>query len=130
MVESIDRKTGAVTKWPLTGLHANYALALDEEDHRLFTVTRKTPTLVVLDTNTGKEITRMRVAGECDDVYFDAARKRIYVIGAEGFISVVEQKDANHYELLENVRSSIGVRTSIKAVATTPQKKMMKSRIS
>jgi DNA-binding beta-propeller fold protein YncE len=111
VVESIDRKTGAVTKWPLTGLHANYALALDEEDHRLFTVTRKTPTLVVLDTNTGKEITRMRVAGECDDVYFDAARKRIYVIGAEGFISVVEQKDANHYELLENVPSSIGVRT-------------------
>jgi DNA-binding beta-propeller fold protein YncE len=111
VVESIDRKTGAVTKWPLKGLKGNYAMALNEEDHRLFTVTRKAPMLVVLDTQTGKEVTRMRAAGECDDVYFDANRKRIYVIGAEGFISVIEQKDPNHYELLENVPSTIGVRT-------------------
>ena len=111
VVESIDRKTGAVTKWPLKGLKGNYAMALNEDDHRLFTITRKAPMLVVLDTQTGKEVTRMRVAGECDDVYFDANRKRIYVIGGEGFISVIEQKDPNHYELLENVPSTIGVRT-------------------
>jgi DNA-binding beta-propeller fold protein YncE len=111
VVESIDRKTGAVTKWPLKGLKGNYAMALNEEDHRLFTVTRKSPMLVVLDTQTGNEVTRLRAAGECDDVYFDANRKRIYVIGAEGFISVIEQKDPNHYELLENVPSTIGVRT-------------------
>src|SRR5216683_5600616 len=41
VVESIDRKTGAVTKWPLKGLRANYAMALNEEDHRRFTVNRK-----------------------------------------------------------------------------------------
>jgi DNA-binding beta-propeller fold protein YncE len=111
VVESIDRKTGAVTKWPLKGLRGNYAMALNEADHRLFTVTRKPPMLVVLDTQTGKEVARMRAAGECDDVYFDAGRKRIYVIGGEGFISVIEQKDPNHYELLENVPSAIGVRT-------------------
>src|SRR5580693_4804272 len=58
VVESIDRKTGAVTKWPLKGLRGNYAMALDEEDHRLFTITRKTPMLVVLDTQSGKEIAR------------------------------------------------------------------------
>ncbi|PYX87132.1 MAG: hypothetical protein DMG68_12810 [Acidobacteria bacterium] len=33
VVESIDRKTGAVTKWPLKGLKGNYAMALNEEDH-------------------------------------------------------------------------------------------------
>src|ERR1700726_3088688 len=43
VVESIDRKTGAVTKWPLAELRANYAMALNEADHRLFTITRKTP---------------------------------------------------------------------------------------
>src|ERR1700738_4307469 len=81
VVESIDRKTGAVTKWPLAELRANYAMALNEADHRLFTITRKTPMLVVLDTTTGREVARLRAAGECDDVYFDEARKRIYVIG-------------------------------------------------
>jgi len=111
VVESIDRKTGAVTKWPLKGLRANYAMALNEEDHRLFTVTRKLPMLVVLDTQTGKEVARLRAAGECDDVFFDASRKRIYVIGGEGIISVIQQQDPDHYELITNVPSGIGIRT-------------------
>jgi len=111
VVESIDRKTGAVAKWPLKGLRANYAMALNEEDHRLFTITRKTPMMVVLNTETGKEVARLRAAGECDDVFFDASRKRIYVIGAEGFISVFQQHDPDHYELISNIPSGIGIRT-------------------
>ena len=111
VVESIDRKNGAVTKWPLKGLKGNYAMALNEEDHRLFTVTRKTPMLVVFDTQTGNEVARLRAAGECDDVFFDASRKRIYVIGGEGIITVIEQKDPDHYALIANVPTAIGVRT-------------------
>jgi DNA-binding beta-propeller fold protein YncE len=111
VVESFDRKTGAATKWPLKGLRANYAIALNEEDHRLFTITRKTPMLVVLDTHTGNEVARLRAAGECDDVFFDASRKRIYVIGGEGMISVFQQNDPDHYELVANVPSSVGIRT-------------------
>jgi DNA-binding beta-propeller fold protein YncE len=111
VVESIDRKSGVVTKWPLKGLRGNYAMALNEADHRLFTVTRKTPMLVVLDTQTGNEVARLRAAGECDDVFFDASRKRVYVIGGEGVITVIEQTGPDHYELVANVPSSIGVRT-------------------
>lgn len=111
VVESIERKTGAVTKWPLKDLRGNYAMALNEEDNRLYTITRKTPMLVVLDTEAGTEVARLRAAGECDDVYFDASRKRIYVIGAEGFISVFQENDPDHYELLANVPSGIGIRT-------------------
>lgn len=111
VVESIDRKTGAVTKWPLKGLRGNYAMALNEDDHRLFTVTRKTPMLVVLNTETGTEVARLRAAGECDDVFFDAGRKRVYVIGGEGLISVFQENDPDHYELLANVPSGIGIRT-------------------
>jgi DNA-binding beta-propeller fold protein YncE len=110
-VVSIDRKTGQTAKWPLKGLRSNYAMALDEENHRLFTITRKTPMLVVLNTDTGAEVARLHAAGECDDAYFDAARKRIYVIGAEGFISVFQQNDPDHYELVANVPSSVGIRT-------------------
>jgi hypothetical protein len=111
VVESIDRKTGAVSKWPIQGLRGNYAMALNEEDHRLFTVTRKTPMLVVLNTQTGKEIARLRAAGECDDVFFDASRKRIYVVGGEGFISVFQQNDPDHYEQIANIPTTVGART-------------------
>jgi DNA-binding beta-propeller fold protein YncE len=111
VVESIDKKTGAVTKWPLKDLRGNYAMALNEDDHRLFTITRKTPMMVVLDTQTGKEVARIRAAGECDDVFFDPTRKRIYVIGGEGIISVFQQNDPDHYELVANVPSAVGIRT-------------------
>ena len=111
VVERIDRKTGAVTKWPLKGLRGNYAMALDEAGHRLFTVTRKSPMLVVLNTDTGAEVARMRAGGECDDVFFDADRKRVYEIGGEGFVSVFQQNDEDHYELLANIPTCIGVRT-------------------
>jgi hypothetical protein len=86
-------------------------MALNEEVHSLFTITRKTPMLVVLDTQTGNAVARLRAAGECDDVFFDASRKRIYAVGGEGMISVFQQNDPDHYELVANVPSSVGIRT-------------------
>ena len=44
-------------------------------------------------------------------MYFDASRKRIYVIGAEGFISGFHENNPDHYELIANVPSGIGIRT-------------------
>jgi DNA-binding beta-propeller fold protein YncE len=111
VVEAFDRKTGTMTKWPLQGLRGNYAMALNEEDHRLYTITRKVPMMVALDTENGKEVARLPAAGECDDTYFDASRKRIYVLGAQGFISVFQENDPDDYELIENVPSNVGVRT-------------------
>ena len=113
VVNVIDRNTGGLTKWGLNGAKANYPMALDEDDHRLFVVTRRPPLLVVLDTDTGKEIARVPVGGSCDDVYFDSARKRIYALGGEGFVSVVQQNDPNHYELSANIPTTVGVRTGI-----------------
>jgi hypothetical protein len=50
--------------------------------------------------------------GSCDDVYYDAERKRIYALG-EGFISVIQQNDPDHYMLSANIPSAVGVRTGI-----------------
>ena len=113
VVNVIDRKTGELTKWTLNGAKANYPMALDEDNHRLFVVTRRPPLLVVLNTDNGKEIARVPVGASCDDVYFDAERKRIYALGAEGFISVVQQNDPDHYSLAANIPSVVGVRTGI-----------------
>jgi DNA-binding beta-propeller fold protein YncE len=113
VVNVIDRKTGALIKWGLNGAKANYPMALDEDDHRLFVVTRRPPLVVVLDTDTGKEVARVPVGGSCDDVYFDSARKRIYAIAGEGFISAIQQNDPNHYALSANIPTAVGVRTGI-----------------
>jgi len=113
VVNVIDRKTGALAKWELNGAKANYPMALDEDDHRLFVITRRPPLLVVLDTDTGKEVARVPVGGSCDNVYFDAERKRIYALGGEGFISAIQQNDPNHYSLIANIPTTVGVRTGV-----------------
>src|ERR1700674_3519083 len=113
VVNVIDRKTGELTKWGLNGVKANYPMALDEDNHRLFVVTRRPPFLMVLDSDTGKEVARVQVGGSCDDVYYDAERKRIYALGGEWFISVVQQNDPDHYTLSANIPSAVGVRTGI-----------------
>jgi DNA-binding beta-propeller fold protein YncE len=113
VVNVIDRRTGGLTKWELNGAKANYPMALDEDDHRLFVVTRRPPLLLVLDTDTGKEVARVPVGGSCDDVYFDSDRKRIYALAGEGFVSVVQQGDPNHYTLRGNIPTAVGVRTGI-----------------
>jgi hypothetical protein len=67
---------------------ANYPLALDEPDHCLFVVTRAPARLLILDTGSGKILQTLSAVGDCDDVFFDSARKRVYAIGGEGAISV------------------------------------------
>jgi len=113
VVNVIDRKTGELTKWELNGAKANYPMALNEDDHRLFVVTRRPPLVIVLNTDTGKEVARVSVGGSADDVYFDVERKRIYVLGGEGFISAIQQTDPDHYALIANIPTTVGVRTGI-----------------
>ena len=108
----VDRQSAtAIASWPTDGATANYPMALDEADHRLFVVCRHPARLLVLDTSTGKLIASLPVVGDSDDLYYDAARKRIYAIGGEGAISVFEQQDADHYGELARITTAPGART-------------------
>ncbi len=107
----INRSTHAISRWPLT-LESNFPMALDESGHRLFVVTRAPARLAVLDTRSGHVVATLPCVQNSDDVYYDSARKRIYVPGGEGYISVFQQQDADHYELLAKVSSAVGARTA------------------
>jgi hypothetical protein len=113
VVNVIDRKGGGLMKWGLNGIKANYPMVLDEDNHRLFVITRTPPMMMVLDTDSGKEVARVPVKAASDDAYFDAARKRVYVIFGQGFISVIQQKDPDHYTLMENIPTVVGARTGV-----------------
>jgi hypothetical protein len=51
-------------------------------------------------------------AGDADDLWYDAARKRLYVSGGEGFITVIDQIDADHYQRAADLPTARGARTS------------------
>jgi DNA-binding beta-propeller fold protein YncE len=56
----VDREKRRVTAtWPLTGVPSVVTLALDETHHRLFGGSRNPPMLIVLDTESGQQITQL-----------------------------------------------------------------------
>ncbi len=107
----VNRKTGAITRWPVP-MAANFPMDLDEADHRVFVATRSPARMAVFDTNTGKLVTAVACVQDSDDIYYDSLRKRIYVSGGEGFISVFKQVDVEHYELMAKIPTAVGARTS------------------
>jgi DNA-binding beta-propeller fold protein YncE len=89
--------------WPVEKSRAFKPMAFDEENNRVFMGTRKPAQVVVYDGETGKEIASVDIKGGTDDVLFDPKRKRIYASCGEGYISVVQQVDADNYKLVENI---------------------------
>jgi DNA-binding beta-propeller fold protein YncE len=109
----IDReKRAVITTWPMREAEANFPMALDEANHRLFIGCRKPAKLLVLDTQTGKTVASLDCCGDTDNLYYDPSSKRIYVTGGEGCISIIEQTDADHYRRLGAVPTTPGARTS------------------
>jgi len=112
-VAVVDRKTrSVVTSWGMGLTLGNYAMALDEADHRLFVVSRVPARLVVIDTATGKVVQKLAAVGDCDDIFWDASRKRIYATGGDGAISVFAQQAADHYKEISRMPTVKGARTS------------------
>jgi DNA-binding beta-propeller fold protein YncE len=111
-VAVLDRESHTtVASWGLGGKLSNFPMALDEKNHRLFVVCRVPARLVVLNTDTGKEVASLHTVGDSDDVFFDEKRGRIYVIGGEGAIAVVSQSDPDHYVENERIPTAEGART-------------------
>ena len=109
----IDRaKQAVVARWPVQRGRANFPMALDEADHRLFVTCRQPPELMVLDTTSGAAIATLPVVGDADDTFYDAAKRRVYVSGGEGAISIIQQQDADHYQAIGRVSTAAGARTS------------------
>lgn len=110
----LDRqKKQVVATWTTGNSRANFPMALDEQNHRLFVVCRNPAVLLVLDTASGRVLRTLATVGDSDDIFFDATLKRLYVSGGEGAVVVYQQQDADHDSAVAKVRTSAGARTSI-----------------
>ena len=110
----IDRQKGQVIQeWKTGTAFANFPLALDEKNHRLFVGCRLPARLLVLDTASGEIVAKLPIGGDTDDVFFDSKRHRIYVICGAGQIDVLDQVDSNHYTPLASIPTASGARTGL-----------------
>jgi DNA-binding beta-propeller fold protein YncE len=113
-VAVVDRGSMKVTAtWPVTSAGANYPMALDEPNHRLFIGCRRPAKVLVFDMTTGKQSASFDTVGDTDDLFYDVARKRVYVTGGEGFIDVVQDQGANGFARVAHIPTAAGARTSL-----------------
>ena len=114
VLDTIDKSSGKVAKsQKIVEAEQNAPIAYDEKNHRLFVVTRKPGKLVVINADTGATIAVFKAPERTDQVTWDAANGRVYVTGGEGYISVVQQDDADHYREVGQIKSLPGAKTAI-----------------
>jgi DNA-binding beta-propeller fold protein YncE len=107
------RKRAVIARWPVREARGNFPMALDEGGRRLFVGCRSPATMLVYDTGSGRTIARLPCVGDADDLFYDAARKRIYISGGQGFLTVFYQHDPDHYRLISRIPTAAGARTSL-----------------
>ena len=109
----LDRTERAIiAHWRLENDHASFPMALDEAHHRLFVACRRPAELLVLDSDSGDAVARLPCVGDADDLWYDPARNRLYISGGEGAISIISQRDADHYQDTGRITTAPGARTS------------------
>lgn len=106
-------KNTVIAKWPITSALKNYPMALDEAHHRLFLGCRAPARMLVLDTQTGKQVASAEIVGDTDDLFYDPGKSRLYVIGGAGFVDVFDQKDPDHYNRIGHIATAAGARTGL-----------------
>jgi len=111
-----------VAHWNIPGCE-NYPMALDENHHRVFIFCRNLPGYVsVMDTETGKQVTKIPATqlSSSDDMFYDPGKGRLYVLssmqtlpGSPGVIDVIQQRDADHYDIIATYPTGPGGRDGL-----------------
>jgi DNA-binding beta-propeller fold protein YncE len=113
-VTVVDRvKRAVIGKWDTAGAAQNFPMALDETSQRLYVGARRPALLLVYDTGTGKVVARLPIGEDTDDIFFDPARKRVYVICGGGRIDIFSQETPDRYSLAGSVPTAPRARTGL-----------------
>ncbi len=114
MVGVVDLKQMKLTtKWQKVLPRANFPMAYDEVQHRIIVGYRLPAKLIVYNSETGKEIFSAPMAGDVDDLYWDAKSKTIYISGGSGAVNIFRQTGDSTYKQIADIKTRSGARTSL-----------------
>jgi DNA-binding beta-propeller fold protein YncE len=99
--------------WPVLDASANFPMALDAEHRLLFVGCREPARLCVFDTDEGKMKASVRTVEDADDIFYDSALRRVYVIGGGGAVDVLEYMRRHSLRKLATVPTAAGARTGL-----------------
>lgn len=117
-IAAVDAVTGSkVALFERSGAHANYAMAVDKDDHRVIVAFREPARLVAFASGTGLREASLDSCRDADDLFVDARRRRLYVSCGDGSIDVVG-RTGGEYERIARIPTVSGARTSLFVPAT------------
>jgi DNA-binding beta-propeller fold protein YncE len=116
-IAEIDPATDTVVaRYPVAGCEHNHGMAMDSEHHRAFLLCGGNRTFTVFALDSHKAIAHFPLPAGADVVKFDAGTGRIYAACSSGFISVFHERDADHFEKVED----FPVQKSVHSLAVDP----------
>lgn len=114
LIEVIDlNKNQVIGKWAVHSARANFPMAFDEKSHRLFIGCRFPSSVLVFDSESGKEITSFNCAGDIDDIFYDEVKKLIYLSCGEGQVNLYHQEGKDQYKEETVIETHSGARTAL-----------------
>jgi DNA-binding beta-propeller fold protein YncE len=96
--------------WPIAPGEEPSGLAIDIENHRLFSVCDN-KLMVIVNSDNGNIVTTLTIGEHVDGAAFDTEKKRAYSSNGDGTLTVIQEEDANTFKVIENVETQKGART-------------------
>ena len=111
-VDVIDsKKLKLIAQWPIAPGESPTGLALDNKNHRLFSVTRN-KFMIVLDANNGKILASLSIGQGCDGAGFDPETQLAFSSnGSDGTLTIVHEESPTVFKILDTVQTKRGART-------------------
>ncbi|HEY1710375.1 MAG TPA: YncE family protein [Rhizomicrobium sp.] len=110
-IVAIDTATNAVTAhFAMPGCVGPHGIAVDAENDRIF-ATCANKVMVVVNAKDGTNIATLPIGGYNDGAVFDPARKLALSANGDGTLTVVAEKDADHFAIAATVPTALSART-------------------
>ena len=106
----VDTKSFKVLNhWSIAPGESPTGLSIDKITHRLFAGCEKL--LMVINASNGKIVDKITIGDGCDGTAFDPATKNIFTSNGDGTMTIIHEKDADKFTVVENVITKKGART-------------------
>lgn len=110
-IARIDAATAKVTAlWSIAPCEEPSGMAIDLAHNRLFSVCGNKQ-MAVVDSTSGKVVASPAIGNGPDAAAFDASHSLAFSSNGEGTLTILSQKSANEYSLLQTLATKQGART-------------------
>ena len=107
-IDTLKRTISA--HWPMPDCVKPHGIAVDGKNHRVF-ATCVNNQMVVVDADNGRDIATLPIGSGSDGAAFDPVRNLVISSNREGTLSVIHERDADHFEVLATVPTTPSART-------------------